>query len=242
LSEPRRSGRPRKAKASSPSQAALGVVKVGPNFQDEYPDGDPVAAELFATLLRAGETINAEINRTMIASIGAPNALLNSLAVIEGADQPLTPSEISERTYTSSATTTATIDALERKGWVQRVPNPEDRRSLLIEITGEGQAVADRFLPGIRKVELAVLSELTSAERVTMLKLLAKFLRQAAIVAANPPIELDGRRTDRLAAASSKQTSRPSRPTPPKTQKAPDYQSSAPCNNTLRLKETRHDR
>jgi DNA-binding MarR family transcriptional regulator len=76
----------------------------------------------------------------MIASFGVPFALLNSLAVIEGADQLLTPSEISNRTYTSSATTTATIDALERQGWVRRVPNPEDRRSTLIEITSEGQA------------------------------------------------------------------------------------------------------
>ena len=70
MSEPRRSGRPRKAKASSPSPAALGVVKVGPDFQAEFPDGNPVAAELYATLLRAGEAINAEVNRTMIASFG----------------------------------------------------------------------------------------------------------------------------------------------------------------------------
>jgi DNA-binding MarR family transcriptional regulator len=194
LSEPRRSGRPRKAKASSPSPAALGVVKVGPDFQAEFPDGNPAAAELYATLLRAGEAINAEVNRTMIASFGVPFALLNSLAVIEGADQLFTPSEISNRTYTSSATTTATIDALERQGWVRRVPNPEDRRSTLIEITSEGQAVADRLLPGIRKLELATLSGLTSAERATMLKLLAKLLRQAAVVAAEPPIELNGRR------------------------------------------------
>lgn len=194
MSEPRRSGRPRKAKASSPSPATLGVVKVGVNFKDEYPDGDPLAAELFATLLRAGEAIDTELDRTMIASTGVSSSLLNSLAVIEGADQLLTPSEISERTYTSSATTTATIDALERKGWVRRLPNPEDRRSLLIQITNDGQAVADRFLPGIRKLELAALSGLTRSERATMLRSLAKVLRQIAIVAADPPIELDGRR------------------------------------------------
>jgi hypothetical protein len=41
---------------------------------------------------------------------------------------------------------------------------------------------------------LATLSGLTSAERATMLKLLAKLLRQAAAVVAGPPIELNGRR------------------------------------------------
>jgi DNA-binding MarR family transcriptional regulator len=194
LSEPRRSGRPRKASASSPSAAALGVVRVGPDFQAEFPDGEPRAAEIMATLVRTGQALAAEIDRAMRASIGASQALLNSLAVIEGADQPLTPSEISERTLTSSATMTATIDALERHGWVRRVANPDDRRSLLVEITDEGQAVTDRFLPGIRKIDVAVLAGLSSAERTTLLKLLAKVLNQLATIAAQPPIPLDGRR------------------------------------------------
>lgn len=194
MSEPRRSGRPRKARASSPSPAALGVVKVGPDFQAEFPDGEPRAAEIMATLVRTGQAVAAEIDRAMLASIGVSQPLLNSLAIIEGADQPLTPSEISERTLTSSATMTATIDALERRGWVRRVANPEDRRSLLVEITDEGQAVTDRFLPGIRKIDVAVLAGLSSAERATLLKLLAKVLNQLAVVAAEPPIPLEGRR------------------------------------------------
>jgi DNA-binding MarR family transcriptional regulator len=150
--------------------------------------------------MRTGDAISAEIDRAMIASIGVPQSALNSLAVIEGADAPLTPGQISERTYTSSATMTATLDLLQRKGWTRRVPNPDDRRSLLIEITAEGQAVADRFLPGIRRIELAVLSELSAAERTTMLKLLAKVLRQAANVAAADPIPLEGRRKRRTRA------------------------------------------
>lgn len=130
----------------------------------------------------------------MLASVGAGQPLLNSLAVIEGAGHPLTPSEISERTLTSSATMTSTIDALERRGWVRRVSNPDDRRSVLVEITDEGQAVTDRFLPGIRKLDVAIFAGLSSTERTTLLKLLAKVLHQLAIVASEPPIPLDGRR------------------------------------------------
>lgn len=194
MSEPRRSGRPRKARASSPSAAALGIVRAGPDFQAEYPDGEPRAAEIHATLIRTGQALIAEVDRAMLASIGAPQTVLNSLAVIEGADRPLTPSEISERTLTSSATMTATIDALEHRGWVRRVSNPDDRRSVHVEITDEGQAVTDRFLPGIRKLDVAICASLSSAERTTMLKLLGKVLTQLAIVAAEPPIPLEGRR------------------------------------------------
>jgi DNA-binding MarR family transcriptional regulator len=169
-------------------------VKVDPDFTQEYPDGDPAAAEAFATLIRTGDAMNAEVERAMLASFEVPQNVLNSLAVIDGADTALTPSQIGERTLTSSATMTSTLDALEYHGWVRRVPNPDDRRSVLIEITDDGQAVADRFLPGIRAIENAVLAELTAAERATLLDLLAKVLRGAAQAAAAAPIPLDGRR------------------------------------------------
>lgn len=169
-------------------------MRVDPDFKQEYPDGDPSATEAFATLIRAGEAVNAEVERAMLASFGVPQNVLNSLAVIDGAESALTPSMISERTLTSSGTMTGTLDALEYNGWVCRVPNPDDRRSVLIEITDEGRAVADQFLPGIRTIEQSVLTELTDTERTNLIKLLAKVLRGAAAVAGADPIPLEGRR------------------------------------------------
>ena len=160
----RRLRRPGRAGAIPASPAAPGVVKVSADFTDEYPDGDPLTAEAMATLVRAGQAITAELARAMLASYGVPQPVMTCLAVIEGAETELTPSEIGERMLHSSATVTNTLDALERLGWARRIPNPDDRRSVLVEITDEGQAVADRFLPGIRAVEQALFSELTSAE------------------------------------------------------------------------------
>ena len=188
---PRRRGR---ASAVPISPAALGVVKVDADFSLENPDGNSLTAEVLATLIRAGSAMNIEIERAMLATFNVPQSVLNSLAVIEGAERTLTPSEISERTLTSSGTMTGTLDALEYNGWIRRIPNPADRRSVLIEITDNGQAVADQFLPGVRRVERALLAELTSAELATLLKLLAKVLFGAAAVAANGPIPLEGRR------------------------------------------------
>ncbi len=99
--------------AASSSLAALGVVKVDPDFAEEYPDGDPLATEVVATLVPVGDSLYAEIGRTMLASIGEPQAVLISLAVIEGAESPLTPSQVAGRTFKSSGTLTATLDALE---------------------------------------------------------------------------------------------------------------------------------
>lgn len=169
-------------------------MKVDADFKHEYPDGDPSTAEALATLIRAGEALMAEIERAMLASFGVPQNVLNSLAIIDGAEASLTPSQIGERTLTSSGTMTGTLDALEYSGWVRRIPNPDDRRSVLIEITDEGRAVADRLLPGIRALEQSLLSELTSTERTTLVKLLEKVLRGTAAVAVADPIPLEGRR------------------------------------------------
>jgi DNA-binding MarR family transcriptional regulator len=89
---------------------------------------------------------------------------------------------------------TATLDTLESRGWVVRAPNPTDRRSVLVSITEEGRATADRFLPGIRAVESALMSSLTPKERDQLVTLLGKVLARAAEVADEPVIPLEGRR------------------------------------------------
>ena len=94
----------------------------------------------------------------------------------------------------ASATMTATLDLLERRGWIRRVANPDDRRSTLIQITPDGRAAADQLLPGIRALEKSILSALTAGERADLLDLLAKILARAAEVAARQPEPLNGQR------------------------------------------------
>ena len=200
MAEHREGRQVRKSAPAQPSQAALGVVRVSPDFAEEYPDGDPLAAEVYATLIRAGQALYDELDRGMQATFGVPESVLQALAVIDGSERTLTPREIAERMFRSSATMTNLLDALEREGWARRVPNPDDRRSVLVEITDEGKALADRFLPGVRKVERAVIGDLTATERSTLMDILAKVLDATARVSATEPIPFEGRRNrpDRL--------------------------------------------
>lgn len=187
---PRRSGRG----SQRPSPAALGVVRVDAGFVVEFPDGDVTSTEAYVSLARTGTALLQELDRCIVASFDMPQAAATALAVIEGADQPLTPSQISERVLVASATMTATLDLLESRGWVVRTANSADRRSVLVEITDEGLAATDRLLPGIRVVEREVMSGLTERERLQLLRLLGKVLARAAEVADEPPTPLDGRR------------------------------------------------
>jgi DNA-binding MarR family transcriptional regulator len=167
---------------------------VDADFEDEYPGADATCTEAYATLCRTGEALLGELDRHIRAIFGMPQAAATALAVIDGAGEPLTPSQVSDRVLVASATMTATLDLLEHRGWIRRIPNPADRRSVLIEITTEGRDTADQMLPGIRAVEKSILSALTSGERDHLLDLLAKILARAAGVAADPSEPHAGRR------------------------------------------------
>jgi DNA-binding MarR family transcriptional regulator len=186
----RRSGRA----GQRPSPAALSVVRVDPDFEDEYPDGDASSTEAHASLVRVGSVLLSQLDRAVRASFDVPQAAATTLAVVDGATEPLTPSEIAERVVVASATMTSTLDLLERRGWIRRIANPDDRRSVFVEITDDGRVVADQLLAGIRKIETRLLEGLTKPERIQLLDMLGIVLARAGEVAAEPPIPLDGRR------------------------------------------------
>ena len=60
-----------------------------------------------------------------------------------------TPSKLSDDLGTAATTVSAMVERLVRKGQLRRVPNPEDGRSYLLELTPAGKAtnarIAERF-------------------------------------------------------------------------------------------------
>ncbi len=147
----------------------------------------PESGEVSAALL-------SELDRRITYTFGVPQAAATALAVLDGAGRPLTPAQIGERLLVASATMTSTLDLLEYRGWIRRTPNPADRRSVLVQITAEGQATADQLLPGIREIERRTMAGLSREERAQLLDLLARILQQSAELATRPPAPLEGRR------------------------------------------------
>src|SRR4051794_31989646 len=109
------------------------------------------------------------------------------LAVVEGAGQPLEPSVIAERLTVTTGSMTSLLDNLEKRGLVRRLPHPEDRRKLLIDITPEARAIVEEMLPALHARERDVVgAALTASEQRTLLRYLAK-LQQAAADARSAP-------------------------------------------------------
>jgi DNA-binding MarR family transcriptional regulator len=73
----------------------------------------------------------------------------------------------------TTASVTSLLDTLERRGLVERRPDPTDRRRLLIVLTQDGKAIVDQFLPEVVALQTAALATLTEAQRRQLVELLA---------------------------------------------------------------------
>jgi DNA-binding MarR family transcriptional regulator len=70
-----------------------------------------------------------------------------------------------------------TLDELQQKGYIERRPDPGDRRVRLLEITPAGRDVKQAVQSHIQRGEERLLSELTAEERVVFLRVLERLSR-----------------------------------------------------------------
>jgi DNA-binding MarR family transcriptional regulator len=100
------------------------------------------------------------------------------LFTIRRAGSPgLSPTALTDSLMVSSGTMTNRLDHLERKGLIERVPNPEDRRAVQIELTRKAVKLVDKAVPVHVENEAQMLSVLSDPERrrldATLRKLVA---------------------------------------------------------------------
>lgn len=87
-----------------------------------------------------------------------------------------TPTELARYTGLTSGATTAMLDRLEKGGFIERRPNPDDRRGTLIALAKSGAA---KVVPWYRHVGEAQ-DELISNYSETELQLIADFFERYA--------------------------------------------------------------
>jgi len=86
--------------------------------------------------------------------------------------EPISPKQIIEQLNLSSGSGTALLDRLEKAGYIKRLPNPDDRRSVLIEMDEEKAAEPLRRYREIEQKYLRVTENLTERD----LEMLAQFM------------------------------------------------------------------
>lgn len=75
-----------------------------------------------------------------------------------------TPTYIAEFLSISKQTVNSLMGRLEKKGYIQRIPSEEDRRSCTILLSEEGRIWASKMLGELEQLELRVFSSFTLEE------------------------------------------------------------------------------
>jgi len=98
--------------------------------------------------------------------------------VFIGADGPWTPTGLAAYFDMPLSTVLFRIGRLERRGHVDRIPNPEDGRSYLVSLSEEGARLLAQARPAFREYAEAV-EERLGPERVEALRAALDELRRA---------------------------------------------------------------
>ena len=95
---------------------------------------------------------------------------------IAGPPHRLSPSRLGRGLMMSSAGVTSRIDRLERRGLVRRLPDPHDRRGVIVELTDEGLEAVDAAVRAVTLSDQQLLARFDAAELASMEGLLRKLL------------------------------------------------------------------
>lgn len=93
-----------------------------------------------------------------------------------GAPYRLSPTALYSQLLLSSGAMTNRIDRLEAAGLVERVPDVNDRRGMLVQLTRRGISLLDSIMPEHLENEERVLSGLSASEQKSLAALLRKLI------------------------------------------------------------------
>jgi DNA-binding MarR family transcriptional regulator len=148
-------------------QSVIGVL------QREFPQLDLSAKEIAARLVRLGTLFVAAIER-VAATFGMSANEYVILCVLRASGRPYTlpPKAISPLMTLSSGGMTNILHGLAARGLIERLPDPSDRRGVLIRMTPEAVKRIDQAIAAHVAEEHRMIAALNSGERRALRKLL----------------------------------------------------------------------
>src|SRR6187402_1029046 len=103
------------------------------------PELEVEALGVTGRLSRLGPLL-AKRQESVFGRFGLNRGEVGALSALRVAGQPhrLSPTRLAKGLMLSSAGVTSRIDRLERRGLVRRLPDPDDRRGVIVELTDQG--------------------------------------------------------------------------------------------------------
>ena len=143
----------------------------------ERPDLDLAPVAVFSRLSRLSRHLDLARRQAFTAQ-GIESWEFDVLAALRRAGAPyeLSPGRLLRETLVTSGTMTNRVDRLVTRGFVERYPDPEDRRGVLVRLTPDGKDAVDGAFTALLDSERAFLADLTARQQADLADLLRKLL------------------------------------------------------------------
>lgn len=146
-------------------------------WQREVPDLDVEPLRVLSRLTRLARHLDLA-RRAAFAEHGLEVWEFDVIAALRRAGTPyeLSPGDLVKQTLSTSGTMTNRVDRLARRGLVERLPDPDDRRGVRVRLTEEGRCLSEAALAALLDRERGLLENLDAAERDQLADLLARLM------------------------------------------------------------------
>jgi len=141
------------------------------------PDLGVDALQVTARLSRVGAHL-ARRQDAVFGRFGLGRGEVGALSALRVAGPPyrLSPTHLAKGLMLSSAGITSRIDRLERRGFVRRLADPNDRRGVMVELTDEGLGAVDSAVAALTVSDRQLLERLEPDEIAQLESILRKLL------------------------------------------------------------------
>lgn len=139
----------------------------------ERDDLDLAPVEVFSRISRLARLLD-KARREAFTAHQIETWEFDVLAALRRAGSPyqLTPGALLRETMVTSGTMTNRVDRLATRGFVERSPDPSDRRGVLVRLTPSGKQAVDGAFETLLANERDLLSDLPSGDRTRLAELL----------------------------------------------------------------------
>jgi DNA-binding MarR family transcriptional regulator len=143
----------------------------------ERPDLDLAPVAVFSRLSRLSRHLDLA-RKSAFDAAGIEPWEFDVLAALRRAGSPyeLSPGRLLRETLVTSGTMTNRVDRLATRGFVERYPDPEDRRGVLVRLTPEGKQAVDDAFGALLQAEAGFLSDLSAKQQTELASLLRTLL------------------------------------------------------------------
>lgn len=143
----------------------------------ERPDLDLAPVAVFSRISRLARHLDLA-RREAFTAQGIESWEFDVLAALRRAGAPyeLSPGRLLRETLVTSGTMTNRVDRLAARGYVERSPDPDDRRGVIVRLTPDGKDAVDAAFGALLEAEQEILAEMDAADRDRLAGLLRTLL------------------------------------------------------------------